>query len=168
MRFNVETMNLNTAIALVVGVVIGAAGCTLAPSNVGPLRASDEIASETEAPEAAAPAESELLTALRTWGQVAPGRFDSTLPETPVALSFSPSPDGRGYAVRLLNERPKPVIVIIEVRNPKSRGWGSYAMRLDPAAIAQPYAPPTGWIFASGDTLTVWMDGHRPQVLTLP
>jgi hypothetical protein len=133
------------ALALVVGIAVGALGYAVL----------DRL------PRAPAP------TAQPTRPPAAPA--ERALPEVPVSLTYVDAAPygGRGYVVQFQNQSQKHLAVLVELENKTLGEKKTGSLQLAPGELV-PMGEAQGWVFVSGEIVSVKLDGHRTRTLRIP
>ena len=96
-----------------------------------------------------------------------PAPVAALLPELPISLAIREDARGRGSIVQFHNTSQKQRAVLVELKNPKRNHYRAAPVQLDPGELRE-IGEDQGWMFASGETITVREDGHSPRSLTIP
>ena len=89
------------------------------------------------------------------------------LPELPIDLAIRENAMGRGSIVQFHNTSQTRRAVLVELKNPRRNHYRAAPVQLAPGELRE-IGEAQGWIFASGETITVREDGHSPRSLTIP
>jgi hypothetical protein len=143
---------MRTALWLLAGVLLGVAGHAAYRGDLPWQRHAPPQVTAEPAPE-------------QPKAQPAPAA--ALLPESPISLAIRENAKGHGSIVQFHNTSPKQRAVLVELKNPRRNNYRAAPVQLAPGELRE-IGEAQGWVFASGETITVREDGHSPRSLTIP